>query len=74
VPMNDRVKLTLLYTCCMVGKTSILRQSRASGHLLIMCASSGTGDFVPVRSVEMHGIPPSLAVHGSMGTSDDQEK
>lgn len=42
VPMYDNVKLTFSFTRIIAGSTKSLRQSLASGHLLIMCASRGT--------------------------------
>ena len=42
VPIKDKVKLTLSWTRCIAGRTIYLRQSLASGHLLMMCASNGT--------------------------------
>lgn len=42
LPIKDKVKLTLSWTRCIAGKTIYLRQSLASGHLLMICASNGT--------------------------------
>lgn len=41
-PMKLSLKSTLSETLDIVGSTSFLRQSRASGHLDMMCTSSGT--------------------------------
>lgn len=64
MPINDRVKLTFSDTLTIAGKTSMRRHSWASGHLLMICASSGTGAFAAVRRVEVYGMPPSLDVDG----------
>lgn len=38
----------------------------------MICASSGTGVFVPVRVFDMHGIRPNRAVEGK-GSIDPRE-
>jgi hypothetical protein len=42
LPIMLNRKSTLSDTLAMAGKTSFLRQSRASGHLDMMCTSTGT--------------------------------
>jgi hypothetical protein len=46
------------------------RHSWASGHLLMICASNGTGTFVLESRVEVHGMPPSLDVDGSSNRTE----
>lgn len=42
LPMYESLKSTLSLTLSIVGTTSCCRQSRASGHFDIICASSAT--------------------------------
>ena len=42
LPMYERRKLTMSTTCSIAGTTSSSRQVFASGHLDMICASSGT--------------------------------
>ena len=46
LPMYERRKLTMSTTCSIAGTTSSSRHIFASGHLDMICASSGTR---PVR-------------------------
>ena len=56
VPMNDNLKSTRSSICSMAGTTRSIKQSLASGHFDIMCASRGTFiealDFCTVKSAE----------------------
>src|SRR5437762_5507622 len=64
VPMNDNLKSTILWTCSIVGTTRSRRQSRASGHLLIMCASNRTlGLSVCAAPVRIHEDGNGSFVH-----------
>lgn len=41
-PIYESRKSTLSAISCIAGTTNVRRQSRASGHLDMMCASNGT--------------------------------
>lgn len=45
-PMYESRKSTLSSISCIAGTTNVRRQSRASGHLDMMCASNGTLAFL----------------------------
>lgn len=65
VPIYDKVKLTLSYTRIIAGRTRSLRQSLASGHLLMMCASSGTGSRAIDIGWEVVGDRAAWVVSGT---------
>lgn len=63
-PMKERVKLTLSTTSSIAGTTRSRKQSLASGHLDMMCASRWTRDRFAWRVVD---VEEGLVVEGNEG-------